>query len=88
METPFIDSVLNFLGNDCLCHLSEEDMEDIRESLSRMEERGYTVMDAAKTVRCYEAVTPDLDEDVANARIARISFKYPLLKWKLGPQFI
>jgi hypothetical protein len=41
-----------------------------------MKDRGFTVEDAVAYVRCIEDVNPDLDEDVALARMSEISKKY------------
>jgi hypothetical protein len=71
----FQDEVLlMFRGK--LDHLSPSDLVPILNQIDRMKDRGFTVEDAVAYVRCIEDVNPDLDEDVALARMSEISKKY------------
>ncbi len=45
--------------------------------VGRLFDDDFSLNDAVTYARCWEEVFPDLDEDVALARMARIGAKYP-----------
>jgi len=71
----FQDQVCLKLG-DKLSHLLAKDVLPILNEIDHMKDRGFTVEDAAAYVLCIEDVNPELDEDVALARMHKISNKY------------
>ena len=71
----FQNQVLFKLGTK-LDHLAISEIIPLLKQLDRMKDRGFTVEDAYQFMLCTEEVNPDLDEDVALARMSEISKNY------------
>ena len=66
-----------------MAQLPEIDPEELKFVLmgcAQSQREGFSVDDAARYLRCTEHVNPDLDEDIALARMAKIRSKYITLE--------
>lgn len=48
----------------------------LRNCVERLYEDGFTVRDAAKFMKCFEDISPDLDEDIALKKMNALKAKY------------
>jgi hypothetical protein len=84
-EEAFINKVFNWFPEE-FWNAEVTTLEDIllmRRTIADLHKQKYSFIDAINYCRCFEEVSPDLDEDIAITRMTAIRGKYP--EWRNFP---